>query len=365
LVDDGKKNLKNQKNAYLNLLVDVNAQIIDAIRILNETGLRIVIVVNNDNSFIGTISDGDIRRGILNGLTLNSSIKDITNRKAFSVLPDTSPGEIREIMHRNKIQQVPIVDEYNVVTGLHTWDDLENSSIRSNLVVIMAGGLGSRLSPETDECPKPLLKIGNKPILEHIIESAKQDGFNTFLLAVYHLGHMIESYFGNGSKWGVEISYIREKSPLGTAGALSLLDVKPVDPILVLNGDVITDVNLSKMLDFHESNSAAGTMAVKLNEFVSPFGVVKTSGIDIIGYEEKPVIRDAVNAGVYILNPEVIELLRPDEKQDMPSIFSLAMKANKKTIVFPIHENWIDVGTPEKLNQVREKKKIKLSPLEN
>ena len=357
--------MKNLKSSWSSLLINETANIIDAIKILNKTGLRIVIVVKNDYSFIGTISDGDIRRGILNGLTLDSSLMNITNTKAISVLPEASSDEIREIMHRYKIQQIPIVNNSNVIEGLHSWDDLENRSIRPNLVVIMAGGIGSRLSPETDECPKPMLQIGNKPILEHIIESAKKDGFNKFLLAVFHLGHMIENYFGDGNKWGVEINYLRESKPLGTAGALSLLDSKPVDPIVVLNGDVITDVKLSKMLDFHESNLAAATMAVKFNEYISPFGVVKTKGIDIIGYEEKPMIKDIVNAGVYILDPEVIKLFKPNEKQDMPAIFSLAMKADKKTIVFPIHENWIDVGTPEKLNQVRKKTEVNPSKLEN
>lgn len=357
--------MKNLKSSWSNLLINETAKIIDAIKLLNKTGLRLVIVVKKDYSFIGTISDGDIRRGILNGLTLDSSLMSVTNTKAISVLPEASSDEIREIMHRYKIQQIPIVNNSNVIEGLHSWDDLENRSIRPNLVVIMAGGVGSRLSPETDECPKPLLRIGNKPILEHIIESSKKDGFNKFLIAVFHLGHMIENYFGDGNKWGVEINYLRESKPLGTAGALSLLDFKPVDPIVVLNGDVITDVKLSKMLDFHESNSAAATMAVKFNEHISPFGVVKTNGIDIIGYEEKPMVRDMVNAGVYILEPEVIKLFKPNEKQDMPNIFSLAMKANKKIIVFPIHENWIDVGTPEKLNQVRKKTEVNSSKLED
>ena len=218
-------------------------------------------------------------------------------------------------------------------------------------MVIMAGGEGTRLRPHTEHCPKPMLLVSGKPMLEHIIERAKQEGFSYFVLAVNYLGQMIEDYFGNGERLGVRIDYLREQSPLGTAGALGLLNPKPKTPFVVTNGDVLSDIHYGELLDFHTHNNAVATMAVRAHEWQHPFGVVQTKGIDIIGVQEKPVYRSHVNAGVYALNPEVLSLLESVDHCDMPNLFERLQAQTKRIAAYPIHEPWLDVGLPDDLKQ--------------
>ena len=220
-------------------------------------------------------------------------------------------------------------------------------------MVIMAGGRGTRLGKHTQECPKPLLPIGDKPMLEYIIERAKAEGFEQFVLAIHYLGHMIEDYFGDGGKLQINIEYLREKTPLGTAGALGLLQSRPTEPLLVTNGDVLTDIRYSELLDFHIRHSAAATMAVRLHEWQHPFGVVKTNGVDIIGLEEKPVARSHINAGIYVLEPNVLDAIGTDEHCDMPTLFERLQDKSARTIVYPMHEPWLDVGRPADLEKAR------------
>jgi len=240
------------------------------------------------------------------------------------------------------------------VLGLHLWDQVDVPALRSNVMIIMAGGKGTRLYPQTENCPKPMLPIAGKPILEHIIERAKTEGFSRFILAIYHLGHMIEEYFGNGDALGVQIEYLREESPLGTAGALSLLNPIPDNAFVVTNGDVITDIHYGELLDFHLQHSASATMAVRVHEWQNPFGVVKTQGIEIIDYEEKPVIRSHINAGVYTLEPSVVRYLVKAESCDMPTLFEKLHKENQKVVAYPIHEGWLDIGQPDELLKANE-----------
>ena len=215
------------------------------------------------------------------------------------------------------IKQIPIVDDNGRVSGLHSLDDFLARPVISNLMIIMAGGRGERMLHHTDEIPKPLLKIGNKPMLEHIIIRAASEGFKNFVITTNYLGSMIEEYFGLGERWNVKISYIREKRALGTAGALSLLNPTPEKPMVVTNGDVLTDINYGDLLDFHIGNESAATMAVKPHEFHNPFGVVKIDGAKVIGFEEKPVWRNIINAGIYALNPDSLEYLTFSEHCDM------------------------------------------------
>ena len=211
----------------------------------------------------------------------------------------------------------------------------------------MAGGKGTRLHPQTEYCPKPMLLVAGKPILEHIIDRAKIEGISHFVLAIYHLGQMIEDYFGDGTNFGVKIEYLREESPLGTAGALSLLSPLPDSAFIVTNGDVISDIHYGELLDFHHQHSAMATMAVRMHEWQNPFGVVKTQGIEIIGYEEKPISRSHINAGVYVIEPWALGLLRKSAPCDMPTLFELIQNSEKKVVAYPIHENWLDIGRPD------------------
>jgi dTDP-glucose pyrophosphorylase len=332
-------------------ILPISSNMEQAIYVLNTVALRIVLVTDPTGVLVGTISDGDIRRALLKGLGLASTLENIIHYDALVVPPELSRDLVVQLMKANKIQQIPIVNEKMHVVGLHLWDEISAPSTRPNIMVIMAGGKGTRLHPQTESCPKPLLPVAGKPILEHIIDRAKAEGFVHFVLAIYHLGHMIEDYFGNGESFGIKIEYLREESPLGTAGALSLLDPLPNLAVVVTNGDVITDIRYGELLDFHERHNAMATMAVRLHEWQNSFGVVQTDGIDIIGYEEKPVSRSYINAGVYVINPSAIRLMACSEPYDMPILFESIQEKDGRVIAYPIHEQWLDVGRPEDLSK--------------
>lgn len=331
-----------------------NATIQQAIRNLDQVAIRIVMVVNDAGELEGTISDGDIRRGLLKGLDLNSSVAGVIHRNALVVPPKMAREMVMQLMLANKIQQIPIVDENHRIVGLHLWDEITTPPKRSNLMVIMAGGMGTRLRPHTNSCPKPMLPVAGKPMLEHIIERARQEGIASFVLAIHYLGNMIEEYFGQGERLGVRIEYLREPTPLGTAGALGLLCPCPDEPFLVTNGDVITDIRYGEMLDFHIRHSATATMAVRVHEWQHPFGVVQTRGLDIVGFQEKPVARSHINAGVYVLAPDALSVLASGEHCDMPTLFERVQAKAKRTVAYPMHEPWLDVGKPDDLEAARQ-----------
>jgi dTDP-glucose pyrophosphorylase len=332
-----------------------NATIKEAIQILNEVGLRIAIVVSESGEFLGIISDGDIRRGMVKGFSLNDSIKKILKSKPLVASEGLSKEKVLQLMLDNKVHQIPILDSKNKIVGLHLWDELNLNPKRSNLFLIMAGGKGTRLMPFTEECPKSLVKIGDKPMIEHIIDRAKRFGYKNYIISIYHFGEMIKSYLGNGNRLNINLSYIQESSPLGTAGSLSLLSDKPKIPIIVTNGDVISDIDYGEILDFHMHNEAVATMAVTSYQWQNPFGVVNMDGIVISGFEEKPIIKSYINAGVYVLSPIVIDYLRPGVPCDMPELFERLRQDSKKIVAYPMHEPWLDVGRPidlEKANAV-------------
>ena len=343
----------SNKKHWSSAILPVDSNIEQAIHVLNESALKIVLVTDISGVLIGTISDGDIRRGLLKGLNLTNQIESIIHHGAIVASSDLSREIVTQMMTTNRIQQIPIVDKSMHVIGLHLWDEINGPSERGDTMVIMAGGKGSRLYPETETCPKPMLLIAGKPILEHIINRAKAEGFSNFVLAIYHLGHMIEDYFGNGEKFGVNIEYLRETSPLGTAGALSLLDPRPKSAFIVTNGDVVTDIRYGELLDFHYQNGATATMAVRTHEWQNPFGVVQTQGVEISRYEEKPISRSYINAGVYVLEPSSLGLLKKSEWYDMPTLFESIRSNGERVVAFPIHETWLDVGSPEDLKLAR------------
>lgn len=327
-----------------------DATITQAIANLDQVAIRIVLVVNTAGVLVGTLSDGDIRRGLLKGLDMHSPIVIVINHNPFVVPPDLGRELVMQLMLANKIQQIPVVDAQRRVVGLHLWDAINAAPVRPNIMVIMAGGMGTRLRPHTENCPKPLLPVAGKPMLTHIIERAKLEGFSRFVLAVHYLGHMIEEHYGNGDILGVQIDYLREQAPLGTAGALGLLQPRPNDAFVVTNGDVITDIRYGELLDFHLRHNAAATMAVRVHEWQHPFGVVQTQGIEIVGFEEKPVARSHINAGVYALNPEALTELEANERCDMPTLFERLQAMTQKTVAYPMHEPWLDVGRPDDLH---------------
>lgn len=332
------------KEQWCQAILPANSTIQQAIRTLDQAAIKIVLVVNAKAELEGTISDGDIRRGLLRGLDLNSSIASVIHQNALVVPPGMGRETVKQIMIANKIQQIPVVDEGHHVVGLHLWDEITASPARPNLMVIMAGGIGTRLRPHTETCPKPLLQVAGKPMLEHIIERGKLEGFSHFVIAIHYLGHMIEDYFGNGERLAVSIDYLREQSPLGTAGALGLLNPRPDAPFVVTNGDVIADIRYGELLDFHIRYEATATMAVRVHEWQHPFGVVQTQGVDIVGFEEKPISRSHINAGVYVLEPDALSVLGLDDHCDMPTLFARLQAQAKRTVAYPMHEPWLDVG---------------------
>jgi len=335
-------------------LLDKNATLRQAIRGLEESATQIMLVVDDYGILLGTLTDGDIRRGLLRGVELDSPVESIMHREALVVPPQMSQDMALNLMQTNVIHALPVVDAARRVVGLHLLKELLIPAHRANPMVIMAGGRGTRLRPHTENCPKPLIPVGGKPMLEHIIERAKTDGFRNFILAIHYLGHMIEEYFGDGSRWDVRIDYLREQAPLGTAGALSLLEPAPQMPFLVTNGDVLTDIRYAELLDFHSRHLATATMAVRQHEWQHPFGVVHIKGVDIVGFEEKPIARSHINAGVYVLEPVTLKSLVRAEHCDMPTLFGRLQEQVCRTIVYPMHEPWLDVGRPDDLERARQ-----------
>jgi dTDP-glucose pyrophosphorylase len=348
--------MSSPEELWRQAILPVDATIQQAIRNLDQVAIKIVLVVNQSGVLEGTISDGDIRRGLLKGLDLNSPIASVIHRDALVVPPEMGREIVMQLMFANMVQQIPVVDEQHHVIGLHLWDKIVTPPNRTNLMVIMAGGMGTRLRPHTENCPKPLLTVAGKPMLEHIIDRAKLEGFNQFVIAIHYLGHMIEAHFGHGERLGVKIDYLREQSPLGTAGALGLITPRPEVPFVVTNGDVITDIRYGELLDFHIRQAASATMAVRVHEWQHPFGVVQTEGLEIVGFEEKPVARSHINAGIYALDPAALSVLPADMHCDMPTLFECLRNQSKRTVAFPMHEPWLDVGQPTDLEQARSRR---------
>lgn len=342
----------SKEEPWRQVILSEKSTIWQAIQILNETPFKIVLVVNDEDILTGTVSDGDIRRGLLRNLDLASLITTVIHQNPLVVPLEVGRDLIIQLMTINKIRQIPIVDEELRVVGLHSWDNIHSIQVRSNLMVIMAGGKGTRLHPKTKYCPKPLLKVHGKPILEHIIDRAKIEGFSNFVISIHYLGHMIEEYFGNGEKFGVRIEYLKEETPLGTAGALSQLNPRPETAFVVTNGDIITDIRYGKLLDFHQNQNAQATMAIRTLEMQNPFGVVETNGVEIVGFEEKPKSYSHINAGVYVIDPKQPDLLEKLTPYDMPAFFELIKENSGKIVAFPSHENWLDVGSQDDLKRV-------------
>jgi dTDP-glucose pyrophosphorylase/predicted transcriptional regulator len=330
-------------------LLPTDATIQQAIYSLENSCLQIVLAVAGDNKLAGTLTDGDIRRAFLKGYKLDSIIDEIIHRNPLVVPPKFSRELVLQLMQANKIHQLPVVDDDGIVVGLHVWNSIIEPVSLENLMVIMAGGKGTRLRPHTENCPKPMLEVGGKPMLEHIIEKAKHDGFKSFLISLNYLGEIIEDHFGDGNNFGVNIGYLREELPLGTAGCLSLIENSLQLPLIVTNGDVLTDINYNEFLDFHMRHQAAATMAVRQHEIQNQFGVVRTKGVEIEGFEEKPIYRSHVNAGIYVLNPDTLNYLQHKQHCDMPTLFERIKEKEGRTIVYPMHEPWLDVGRPEDL----------------
>jgi dTDP-glucose pyrophosphorylase len=338
--------------------IPLGASLRDAIDAIDAGGTRIGLMVDGDGRLVGTITDGDVRRSLLRGLDLSSPASEAVQRHFQAVSGPMAVAEVLALMRRHSIDQLPVVDEDGLLIGLYLRDDLlgQPPSGLPNPVVLMAGGRGTRLRPLTDHCPKPMLRVAGKPILESILEQCIATGLQNFYFAVNHLKEQIRDHFSDGSRWGVHIEYLEERIPLGTAGALQLLpDPESIrSPLLVMNGDVLTRLNFAQLLDFHASHGAAATLCVRSHDVVIPFGVVEAEGLDLVGFVEKPVLRHQVNAGIYVLEPSLLSLLPAGQAMDMPTLLMAARDAALRVAVCPIHEYWCDIGRPETLQQAHE-----------
>lgn len=317
---------------------------------INSGRSQIALVVNHDRQLIGTVTDGDVRRGLLDGLNLTDPVTKIMRRDFCSVTDATADHEILDIMKDGSFHQIPIVDYFGRPIELVVLDDLLRSSFRPNQVLLMAGGQGVRLRPLTSNRPKPMLPIGEKPMLQIILEKCISHGLHNFIMSVGYLKEQIMTYFSDGSEWGAEIQYIEEANPLGTAGAIGSISDQITAPLLVMNGDVISDVNLNHLLDFHERKQAQITLAVRLYEIAVPYGVVSLESHTVRGFEEKPRIHKHVNAGIYVLSPNVVQQVPANKYLDMSDLVE-AHIASGNVFAFPVHEHWSDVGSLEALKQ--------------
>lgn len=326
------------------VLVPETTSIFQAIESLDISAMKILLVVDEQRRLLGTITDGDVRRGILKGISLEEPVRTIMNPHPATSSPHDSREVILAKMHSKKILQIPILDDEGRVVGVEFLSELINSFYHDNWVVLMVGGLGTRLRPLTADCPKPMLRVGDKPLLETILDGFIAHGFRKFYLVVNYKAEMIMEYFGDGSAFGVEIRYIHEQVKMGTAGALSLIPEKVTAPLLVMNGDLLTKLNFNHLLDFHVENQAMATMCVMGYDYQVPFGVVNIDRQHLLGVIEKPRHRSFINAGIYVLSPEALEFIPPNTPFDMPTLFQRLIEFKQETLVFPIREYWLDIG---------------------
>lgn len=326
------------------ILITQEVTIRDTLQIIDASAMQIALVVDEENRLLGTVTDGDIRRGILKGINLDDHVMKIMNPHPTVAKSYERRDIILAVMKLKRLNHIPVIDDDGRVSSVETLQDLLQVDVKDNIVVLMAGGMGTRLRPLTDDCPKPLLKVGGKPVLETILENFMEYGFKKFYLSVNYKANMIKEYFGDGNRWGVEIDYIYEDKPLGTAGALSLLPEKPNQPLLVMNGDLLTKVNFQQLIDFHSVHQAQATMCVREYNFQVPYGVVNMDQHRLTEIEEKPLQRFFVNAGIYVLEPKVLELIPNNEFFDMPNLFKKIINKSGETTAFPIREYWMDIG---------------------
>lgn len=311
---------------------------------IDAAALQVGLVVDVSGHLKGVVTDGDIRRAILRGVPLDARSDAIMGRNPRVLPIGTPPHEVLAFMKRHAVHHVPLVDVAGRLVGLEVLDELVGAYVHPNWVVIMAGGMGTRLRPLTEECPKPLLPVGGKPILENILESFAEQGFRRIFLSINYKAELIREHFGDGTRWGVQIEYLHEEKRLGTAGALSLLPGLPEDPLFVMNGDLLTHANFTTLLEFHREHGAAGTMAVREYDFQVPYGVVRLEGDRISAIEEKPVHSFFVNAGIYVLSPQALALIPQFTYFDMPALFERMVGEGMLTSAYPLREYWLDVG---------------------
>lgn len=334
------------------LLIHSDDSIEKAIDVLNRGTQKIALVVNEQRQLLGTVTDGDIRRAVLKHVSLHHPVAQIMCNTPKIAHEDWSRERMLFAMEKYQLLQLPVVDTQNQLVGLETLHDILKKPRRDNPVFLMAGGFGTRLHPLTKDCPKSLLKLGGKPILELILTRLIDNGFHRFFISTHYLSDKIKIYFGDGRQWGVNIQYIHEDRPLGTGGALGLLPHDELDlPIFVMNADLLTALDFQNVLEFHRYQESAATLCVRKYEHRVPFGVVKASHYQVIKLIEKPIYHAFINAGIYLLAPEIARGVQPNVRIDMPDVLQHCIDKGYSVSMFPIHEHWIDIGQIDDFRQ--------------
>ncbi len=330
------------------ILVGPDEPMLEVIRRINEGAMQIALVTDREGRLLGTITDGDVRRAILRGLPLEIPAREIMNPRPVTVTRETGREQALALLRKRGIHAIPVVDEGRRVIGLELESSLLIETAREAWVVLMAGGKGMRLRPLTEDTPKPMLQVGGKPMLEHIIGRFVEQGFRHFYLSVNYKSEVITEHFGDGSALGCDIRYVHEDKPLGTGGALSLLPENGLsEDIIVMNGDLLTDINFHQLLAYHRDTGAAATICARAHKVNIPYGVIEMEGGDFVGIIEKPSYTHFVNAGIYVLRREVLHLIPRNVFYDLPELFGELKRRGQKVSVFPLHEQWRDIGSPD------------------
>jgi dTDP-glucose pyrophosphorylase/CBS domain-containing protein len=329
------------------------ATVRDAMDAMTKSLIGFAVVVDEKGKLLGVVNDLDIRRALLRGAEISAPVSKAMNKTPLVIPEGTPPEKIAALFGSKGKTHLPIVDRRGRLSGLAAMSDYMKIPTRyPNRVVVMAGGVGKRLKPLTDNTPKPMLRLGDKPILEHLIEQMASDGFTHFTFTVNYLAEQIQRHFGDGSRWGTHIDYVHEPKPLGTAGALGLLKGDFEEPMIVLNGDILTKVDFAALLDFHRAEKGLATICVKHHEIQVPYGVVEQSRRRLSRFVEKPTQRFLVNAGIYVLDPRVLALLPKRRACDMPEFLNTIRSRRRGGVAcFPIQEYWLDIGGPQEFRR--------------
>jgi dTDP-glucose pyrophosphorylase len=333
-------------------LVSAGASLRDAMLMLN-TGIQIALVVDDLGRLVGTVTDGDVRRALLAGAAIDGPLAPHMQRRFTTVPPEAPRAEVLDLMRARSIQGIPIVDEQQRVVGLHLMREIVGTVERPNWAVVMAGGQGTRLRPLTAALPKPMVSVAGRPILERIVLHLVGFGIRRIFLAIHYLGHKVEEHFGDGARFGARVEYLREPVPLGSGGALSLLPQRPADPLLVMNGALVTQANVAALLDFHGREGVVASVGVRPYQHRVPFGAVETDGARVRAVEEKPVVTRLINAGLYVLQPELAGRVPSGSEFGMPSLIEDCLSRGEPVGAFPIEDDWIDVGQADQLRLAR------------
>jgi dTDP-glucose pyrophosphorylase/CBS domain-containing protein len=333
------------------LFMSAEAPIKEAIVVIDRSRrLGVALVVDAAGRLVNTLTDGDVRRGILAGLSLEAPVAQLLEIKRRMPHPDpvvapagSSRDERLRIMMDNAVRQLPVVDSAGRVVAIEAMSELLEEPCGPLKAVVMAGGLGRRLRPLTENTPKPMLPIGGRPVMELLVERLRRAGVRQLHVSTHFHSEKIIDHFGDGSGFGIQINYLEEDDPLGTAGALGLMPV-PESDVLVLNGDLVTEVDFTAMFDYHRQNRAVLTMGIRAYEHVVPYGVVELREAYVQRIREKPTQACFVNAGMYVLAPEAFSYVRRAEHLDMPELIERLLAAGRAVVGFPIREKWIDIG---------------------